>query len=265
MRPFLKWAGNKFQVLPHILKILPKGKRLIEPFLGSSAVFVNTDFPEYLLADNNEDLINLFKTLQAEGKEFADYCQSLFTPKNNNKKRYYNFRDEFNDSDDVARKSALFIYMNRHCYNGLCRYNASGGFNVPFGLYDRPYFPMKELMNFHEKSKNAKFLHADFMDVLKKAKKGDVVYCDPPYVPLSSTASFTNNSADGFTMEQQEKLAGRAEALAGKGIEVIISNHNTREVKELYNKAKIVNIKVSRTMSCKANNRKKVSEVLAVF
>jgi len=265
MRPFLKWAGNKYQILPRILKVLPEGGRLIEPFVGSGALFLNTEYDEYLLGDNNKDLINLFKLIQTEGQEFIDYCHSFFVAKNNIKKRYYDLREEFNETEEQELKSALFIYLNRHCYNGLCRYNSSSEFNVPFGLYSKPYFPEKELQHFHAHSARAKFLHMDYIKLMEKAKHGDVVYCDPPYVPLSKTASFTNYSGQSFTMEQQEALAQQAESLSKKGIPVIISNHNTQTVKELYNKAKIVNIRVARTMSCNARNRKKVSEVIAVF
>jgi len=265
MRSFLKWAGNKYQILSHILEAIPEGKRLIEPFVGSGAVFLNTDYEEYLLGDNNKDLINLFKLVQSEGKEFVDYCRSFFIPENNDEARYYEFREMFNNTQEVELRSALFFYLNRHGYNGLCRYNSSGIFNVPFGRYRKPYFPEEELQHFHEHSARAKFVHMDYMKVMGKAKQGDVVYCDPPYVPLSKTASFTNYSGQGFSMDQQEALAHEAERLAEQGIPVIISNHNTPVVKKLYNKAKIVNIQVTRTMSCDTSNRKKASEVIAVF
>ena len=133
MKPFLKWAGNKYQIITRIQALLPCGKRLIEPFVGSGAVFLNTDYPSYELSDCNGDLIALYQHVQREGDAFIDYCQTFFTEENNTPEAYYAFRAKFNTTGDVRLKSALFVYFNKHGYNGLCRYNASGGFNVPFG------------------------------------------------------------------------------------------------------------------------------------
>jgi DNA adenine methylase len=265
MRPFLKWAGNKHQILEHIKSVLPAGKRLIEPFVGSGAVFLNTDYPSYLLSDINEDLINLYKILQKEGPDFIEYCREFFTLDNNHEKTYYAYRDAFNKTDDLRLRSALFLYMNKYGYNGLCRYNARGEINVPFGRYDRPYFPEKEMLYFHEKAQNAVFECADFRKVMKKAIRGDVVYCDPPYVPLSGTANFTNYSAGGFDMDKQKELALMAEKLSRKKIPVLISNHKTDDVTKFYESAKIIDLKVRRTISCNGAKREKVNEVLALF
>ncbi|MGD8484718.1 MAG: Dam family site-specific DNA-(adenine-N6)-methyltransferase, partial [Thioalkalispiraceae bacterium] len=185
-RPFLKWAGNKFRIMNQIHKLLPAdGKRLIEPFAGSAAVFLNTNYARYLVCDTNPDLINLYNTLKKEGPDFIRYCKRYFTEKNNSAEKYYYYREQFNQTSDIRKRSALFVYLNRHGYNGLCRYNASGGFNVPFGRYQRPYFPEKEMLFFHRKAKRASFKVASFENIMRKARQGDVIYCDPPYVPLS--------------------------------------------------------------------------------
>ena len=157
MKPFLKWAGNKYQIVERIKEQLPPGKRLIEPFVGSGAVFVNTTYDAYLLADANGDLIQLYQHLQAEGDEFIAYAQQFFVAKTNTKEQFYHFRTEFNRTDDTRYKSALFVYMNKHCFNGLCRYNQKGEYNVPFGRYKKPYFPEKELRFFHQHAQNAEF------------------------------------------------------------------------------------------------------------
>jgi len=120
-RPFLKWAGNKYQILSRIVQELPQGSRLIEPFAGSGAVFLNTDFDRYLINDINPDLIGLFETLKQRGEAFIDYAAGFFTPRYNGEKAYYRLRDRFNRTRDVSEKSALFLYLNRHGYNGLCR------------------------------------------------------------------------------------------------------------------------------------------------
>lgn len=266
MKPFLKWAGNKQRLLERIKSALPPGgKRLIEPFVGSGAVFLNTDYSGYILSDANKDLINLYKILQNEGREFVNFCKLYFTDDMNNELTYYRLREQFNTSDDVNLKSALFLYMNRHGYNGLCRYNASGKFNVPFGKYKAPYFPEKEMMSFHEKSRNATFINEDFMNTMRMAKKGDVVYCDPPYVPLTPSANFTAFSPGGFTMDKQVLLADFASVLASNGIPVLISNHDTPFTKDKYSRADIHTFDVRRFISCKGENRGKAGELLALF
>jgi len=265
VRPFLKWAGNKVRILHQIKAVLPSGKRLIEPFVGSGAVFANTDYARYLLADANPDLIALYRHLQEEGPVFIDYCRSFFTPDNNASDVYYTLRARFNQTTDTREKAALFVYLNRHCYNGLCRYNASGGFNTPFGRYARPYFPAAEMVHFHEQSRRAEFVCAGFRDTMERAQPGDVVYCDPPYVPLSQTANFTSYSPVQFGIEEQQQLARLAETLAARGIPAIISNHNTEFTRHEYAQARIVAFDVRRTISCNASNRGAASELLAIF
>ncbi len=267
IKPFLKWPGSKFRLLDRIQNRLDPGKRLVEPFVGSGAVFLNSVYKKYLLADTNPDLINLYLYVQQEGESFTEYCQSFFTPKNNCETKYYSFRKQFNRTQDSRLKSALFIYLNRHCYNGLCRYNSKHQFNTPFGRYKKPYFPKKELGAFHIASKKATFIHADFVETMKKAKTGDVIYCDPPYVPLSKTAYFTDYFSGGFGWEEQIELAEWAGKLAKKGIPVIISNHNTDNTRALYKNAGATTERflVRRTISCNTSKRDKVEELLAVF
>ena len=265
-RPFLKWAGNKYRIMSHIHTMLPAGDRLIEPFAGSGAVFLNTDYDRYLLADNNFDLISLYQILAEQGETFIATCSRLFRDATNKEDYYYRRRVEFNKSKNLERKAALFIYLNRHGYNGLCRYNASGGFNVPFGRYKRPYFPTKEMTTFYQKSQQAEFLHVDFATVFNKLNNGDVVYCDPPYVPLSKSANFTSYSAGGFNITQQQQLAQLAESTRQRGIPVLISNHNTQFTRQAYKAAdNIKRFKVMRSISCNGQQRKPAGELLALF
>lgn len=265
VRPFLKWAGNKYQILERIGAVLPPGKRLIEPFAGSGAVFLNTHYSQYLVTDNNGDLIKLYLTLQAEGESFISYCKSFFTESNNSKSCYYDLRKIFNSTTETRLKSALFVYLNRHCYNGLCRYSLQGSFNTPFGKYKKPRFPEDEMRHFYTKAKNAIFLPADFREVMRAAGKGDVVYCDPPYVPLSATASFTTYSSGGFGIDDQVELAELARQLAGRGVPVLISNHATEFTLSAYKGASIELFDVQRYISCDGANRGRAGEVLALF
>lgn len=265
MKPFLKWAGNKYKIIERVKAALVEGNRLIEPFAGSGAAFLNTDYSHYLLAESNQDLIHLYQHLQKEGEEFIDYCKTFFASIYNNNDAFYALRELFNSTSDIRLKSALFVYLNKHCFNGLCRYNAKGKFNTPYGKYIQPYFPDKEMLFFYQKSQNTVFECADFIETMNKAVPGDVVYCDPPYVPLSVTSNFTSYSADGFNLEQQIQLAKTAEQLAEKGIPVIISNHNTEFTQQIYAKAKIEIFDVQRYISCKGNDRNKAGELLAIF
>jgi DNA adenine methylase len=265
MRPFLKWAGGKYRLVERIKEKLPPGKRLLEPFAGSCALSLNTNYDEYWLNDINADLVNLYQILQKEGQPFIDYCRSYFTPKNNSKERYYRLRSQFNLETDIYVKSALVLYFNRHGYNGLSRYNASGDFNVPFGRYKKPYFPEKELQFFHEKFKKARFTCIDFEKMMLSAGPDDVIYCDPPYDPLNETSNFTSYSAGGFDKQQQIRLAHVAVQIAKMGIKTVISNHYNDFIIEIYSNAKIDRFPVRRLISCDGDNRNSVDEVLAVF
>ena len=264
-KPFLKWPGGKYRLVERICKELGPGKRLIEPFVGSGAVFLNAPYDKFLLADNNPDLIDLYNILHQEGNDFIEFVRGFFQPECNTSDAYYSFRAVFNNTNDIRLKAALFVYLNRHCYNGLCRYNGSGGFNSPFGRYKNPHFPEQTMFAFIEKSKHAEFISADFQTTMMKARKNDVVYCDPPYTPLSKTANFTDYSSGGFGWDKQEELAALAMKLASKGIRVVISNHNTSEIRKLYKEAEITTFQVQRYISQDKNNRKKADELIAVF
>lgn len=264
-RPFLKWAGGKYQIINKIYSVLPKAKRLIEPFAGAGSVFLNADYPSYLIAEQNPDLINIFTQLKNHRNEFIEYCKTFFVKSFNTKEHYYHLRNQFNASTNPKERAALFLYLNRHGYNGLCRYNNSSQFNVPFGQYTNPYFPHKEMQAFYKKSQKAEFLLADFRETFKKVNKDDVVYCDPPYFPLSKTAKFTGYTANSFSESDQLELANIAQSYAAKGITVVISNHDIPVVREMYKGAEFVSFNVSRCISCDPKKRKSVKEIIAVF
>lgn len=267
IRPFLKWAGNKFRILSHVLPELTNrgGQRLIEPFVGSGAVFLNAGFEENILSDVNADIINLYEHLRQSPAPFVRDCEHLFAGEFNQREAFTKLREEFNTSSDTYRKALLFIYLNRHCFNGLCRYNSKGIFNVPFGRYAKPYFPREELLIFAEASAKSKFYKQCFTKTFQEARKGDVVYCDPPYVPLSLTSSFSSYSADGFGEAEQKELAACAEKAAAKGAVVVLSNHDNEITRALYKNAKIISFDVQRFISAKGNQRNKAPELLAVF
>ena len=186
-RAFLKWAGGKYGLVEDIQRYLPEGRKLVEPFVGAGSVFLNTDYEQYLLADINPDLINLYNLLKESPEAYISEAKRWFVSENNRKEAYLSIRAQFNATDDVMYRSLAFLYMNRFGFNGLCRYNKKGGFNVPFGSYKKPYFPEAELEFFAKKAKKATFVCESYTDTFKRARKGSVVYCDPPYAPLSNT------------------------------------------------------------------------------
>jgi DNA adenine methylase len=265
-KPVLKWPCGKARVLGELLPRLAAGRRLIEPFVGSGVVFLNTDYDRYLVGDANPDLIGLYRLLQESPEEVVAAARDLFRPENNQPCAYYFLRDEMNASEAGLRRTALFIYLNRHAFNGLCRVNAAGRFNVSFGKYAAPYFPEAELWGMATKLREVKLHLGDYEDLMLQAGPGDVVYCDPPYVPLSPTASFTAYSAGGFGHADQERLARAAERAAGFGATVVVSNHDTPTARALYAGADEVHaFEVSRSISARAETRGKAPELLAVF
>ena len=265
IKPFLKWAGNKYRCLDHILVSLPVANRFIEPFTGSAAVFINAEYPRYLLAEANQDLVTLFHYLQQEGESFITYCEQYFCKDNNSAVQYYLLREQFNLCVDLRQRAAIFLYLNRHGYNGLCRYNLKGIYNVPFGRYVKPYFPRAEMCYFHQKSQRATFIHGDFRDTFTKAKSGDLIYCDPPYVPLAQTSNFSSYTNQKFGEKEQISLAELAISCANRGITVIISNHDTAFTRHHYRHSEIKSFPVRRSISCNPANRGTVQELLAVF
>ncbi len=268
MRPFLKWAGGKYGIRQHILANLPKGKRLVEPFAGAGSIFLNSHYSQYLLAEKNRDLVDLFQFIQQEGESFIQDACSYFQPENNTVEKYIFYRERFNNllhqTEQKRERTLLFLYLNKHSYNGLCRYNSRGHYNVPFGKNISLKCPTKRMLMFHQKSRETHtiFEHADFRETMQKARKGDVIYCDPPYVPLTSSFSYVPGE---FGTQEQKDLAELAEKLSKKNIPVIVSNHDTPETREYYKNAKIIELSVSRSISCQSNNRKKAQELIAVF
>jgi DNA adenine methylase len=261
-RPFLKWAGGKYKQAPRIIEKLQKGDRLVEPFCGACAVFLNSNFNSYLLNDINPDLINLFNILKANATAFIDSARPYFLGEFNNKEAYYKQRLLFNKSNDPYFRAVLFLYLNRHCFNGLCRYNKSGGFNVPFGKYDKPYFPEIELQIFSQKAQNAVFSCKPYQQIFNELKAGDVVYCDPPFAPRSKTANFVNYSAGGF--DKFEHLALAALAQQSKN-QILISNNFTDFTKNMYRNAQLDIFWLIKSIGANGTSRIPQPEIMALF
>jgi DNA adenine methylase len=264
--PFLKWAGGKRKLVDVIAKSLADGDRLVEPFVGSGAVFMGTNYRKYLLCDTNADLIGLFNNLKNNTEKLLAETEILFSGKYKTEEAFYELRERFNtlEAEDI-KKSALFVYLNKHAFNGLCRYNNKGYFNVPFGKYTNPKLPIKEMLIFAKKAQIAEFKCLDFKETFKLVKKGDVVYADPPYVPISATSSFTTYAKENFKLEAQNALADEANKAKANGIRVVISNSDQSITREMYKNAEIESIDVMRSISSKGSTRGKVKELIAIF
>jgi len=265
-RAFLKWAGGKYPLMEDIRRHLPQGDCLIEPFVGAGSVFLNTDYERYHLADINSDLINLYNIVKHRSAAFIEDARRLFSPEGNSSECYYQRRTAFNASRDAYERALLFLYLNRHGYNGLCRYNLRGEFNVPFGRYRKPYFPEAELLWFAERAQKATFVCESYDVTLTNAQAGSVVYCDPPYAPLSATANFTAYHTNSFSMREQQHLAELASRLALESrIPVLISNHDTALTRLWYQDAVLHVVKARRSISRSITGRTQVDELLALY
>lgn len=268
MNSYLKWAGSKRIILQHILSSINyyEPDVFIEPFCGALNVGANVDCDIKIINDINSDLMNLHALVKINPQGLIESTKEYFE---RGIESYKDIREEFNNYDRMdVKKAAMFLYLNRHCFNGLCRYNKNGNFNVPVGSYDKVYLPEKEILDYHKKLANCiAFNNMDFQmcfDLAKHNPEYDrrkiVFYCDPPYVPLTSDFNY---SAEGFTIDDQKRLARLAEECDHT---VIISNHDTPVTRELYkNATKIISFPVQRTISSKGGKREKVKELLAFY
>ncbi|HCB0365316.1 TPA: Dam family site-specific DNA-(adenine-N6)-methyltransferase [Klebsiella pneumoniae] len=271
----LKWAGGKARVMPQLLEHLPKADCLIEPFVGSGTVFMNTDYRRYVLCDSNRPLINFFRVLTSDTERLIETARRMFID-GNNKEQYYKRKELFNSmqwsdtakADAALLYAALFLYLNRHTYNGLYRVNLKGEFNSPFGKFAAPYFPADEMRRFAEKANDTKaiFMHSDFRLSIRAvvyASDDAVIYCDPPYIPTSATANFTAYGKP-FTLDDHRSLVTNLlNAHRQFGTRAVISNSDTPETREIYSAFNLHAFSVRRSVSAKS--RDMAGEVIGVL
>jgi DNA adenine methylase len=268
VQPFLKWAGGKRQLLPEIRKYIPKRiNTYYEPFIGAGAVLFDIQPKKAVMNDINSELVNTYMTIRDNIDELVSDLQ-----KHKNEPDYfYDIRDldrkpEYQQLSDVERASRL-IFLNKTCFNGLFRVNSQGQFNVPFGKYKNPNIVneivVRAVHNYLSKS-DVKILNGDFADAVANAKKGDFVYFDPPYDPVSDTSSFTGYSLDGFGREEQERLRDLFVDLDKRGCKVLLSNSATDFIKDLYKDFHIEIVGATRSINSVASKRGKIDEVLVM-
>ncbi len=268
-RPFLKWAGGKGNLLPELIPRVEAARpfsRYHEPFVGGGALFFELhrcgwlgDSPP-VLSDSNINLIKTYQGLQQDAEAVIERLE--YHAARHDKDYYYAVRAE--QPEDLAAHSARIIYLNRTCYNGLYRENSRGRFNVPMGRYTNPTICSPDNLRAVAKALRAAELQCEpFTAVLERAQPGDFVYCDPPYNPVSKTASFTAYTKGGFGEDAQRALAETVAALKDKGVRVLVSNSKTPLIEAIYRVCgTIETVYAARAVNSNAARRGKAAEVL---
>lgn len=270
-KPFVKWAGGKSGLIASLIPFVPKNfNSYFEPFVGGGALFFYLKNQKILnskkiyINDKNSQLINAYKQIKINPHEILEELEIL--NKKHSEETFYRIRNLDRNSDFYSLsevfKAARFIYLNKTCYNGLCRYNSKGHFNTPMGNYKNPKIYDKELIfSVHKALKNVLITNNDFESALLKVKKGDFIYFDPPYFPLNKTSSFVNYT-DNFLAKEQIRLYELFKILDFEGVKVLQSNSNTQFIKELYKDFEIIEINSKRAINCKGDRRGKITELI---
>jgi DNA adenine methylase len=266
----VKWAGGKRQLLVPLLDRLPgKWNAYFEPFVGGGALLVRLQnqgrISTAVISDLNGELINLYRVVKTvPEKLIQELCNEEFQ---NNEEAFNRLKAEFNDLTGSrgknVKRAALLLYLNKHGYNGLWRVNSKGKFNVPFGRHAQRSLPSEaSILTFYRMLENVTVLQGDFEKAVRSAKKGDFVYFDPPYHPLSKTARFTDYNSNGFTFQDQERLAAVFTKLSDKGVFLMLSNSKVREIEHLYKGFNIQTVEAKRFINCNGKRRTGTCEIL---
>ena len=267
LTPPLRWAGGKQRLLPALLPHIPSTGRLIEPFVGAGSVFLNAGQRDIVINDLNRDLVSMYQMLQDAPGDYIDVARTLFADSMHSQHAYLDIRRKFNSSTDLRERAVFFLYLNKFNFNGLYRVNRRGEYNVPYGHSQTlPTFPEEQLLAMAARLKSARILHGDFRVPMDMAAIGDVVYCDPPYANTTSgTSSFVGYTYTGFTTNDQIDLAALARDASGRGATVILSNHDSKWVRDLYAGMELHSVDVRRSIAANAARRKPACELIAVF
>ncbi len=274
-QPFLRWAGGKRRLAAIIANSFPtkinySTAHYYEPFLGGGALAFyigHKESPFYIpgsrihLSDTNPDLISAYQVLRDEPLTLMKHLTKL--GKQTDREAFEKVRA----SRPTAKIeiAARFIYLNKTCFNGLWRVNSKGEFNVPWGKLQNPRIFDESILRANSiRLRGAKIAKRDFLSQLKLAQKGDLVYLDPPYIPLSSSSSFSKYSKLDFNISNHEQLANCIESLTKRGVFVVLSNSDTSETRRIFGEfMNLYQISVGRSISANSESRKRVNEVIA--
>ncbi len=269
-RPFLKWAGGKRQLLTEILKYIPptsKIKTYYEPFVGAGALLFELQPKRAIINDTNSELINCYSMI----KYNLDKLLEDLSNHKNDKEYFYSIREldrtpQYENLSGIEKASRI-IYLNKTCYNGLFRVNNQGQFNTPFGKYKDPKIldePVLKAVNKYLNTSDIKILNVDFEEAVNTSKKGDFIYFDPPYDPLSDTSSFTGYDINRFGKNEQKRLKDTFDEFTRKGVRCMLSNSKTPFITKLYDEYEMISVPAIRSINSKASKRGQIEEVLVL-
>ena len=268
LSPVVKWVGGKRQLLEDIVPLIPKTfTTYVEPFIGGGAVLFDVQPKKAIINDFNHELINIYRVIKDNPSELILALEKH--EELNSEEYFYKIRSldrsrcygEMNEIEKAAR----IIYLNKTCYNGLFRVNRAGQFNSPYGKYKKPNIvnrPVVLAMSKYFNENNIKIIDGDYKLALKNLRKGAFVYFDPPYMPISTSSSFTGYTENGFDENQQVKLKEECDKLNSKGIKFLLSNSDHPFIRELYKDYKIVTVKAKRSINSNGNKRGEITEIL---
>ena len=264
-RPIVKWAGGKSRLLPRLLPLVPDHVRTYaEPFAGGAALFFalaagGKRFERAVLCDQNAELVSLYRGVRDD----VDAVLAALAAYRYDRDLYYHTRAQCTDGWSDARRAARVLFLNKTCFNGLWRVNAAGEFNVPFGRYTNPRIVDEPRLRAASAClAGVEILQGDFSVVCKELGDGDFAYFDPPYVPVSRTATFTSYAATGFRLEDQERLAEELRQLAHRGVRAVLSNADTRVTRTLYRGLRCRRVQVSRAINSDPTKRGVTGELI---
>lgn len=270
--PVLKWVGGKRQLLDEILPIIKRERpsTYIEPFLGGGAVLFALHPKKAIVNDSNGELINVYEVIRDSVDELVEVLREH--QKRNSEDYYYKIRGldrtpEYHNMTKVER-AARILYLNKTCYNGLFRVNAAGQFNSPFGKYKNPNiineFVLKAVSTYFN-SNDIRLFHGDYRNILRRVRRGQFVYLDPPYMPISTSSSFTGYTDKGFDFDEQKALKSECDKLREKGVSFLQSNSDCDEIRQLYSDYEIFSVKAKRAINSVAKKRGEINEVLIYY
>jgi DNA adenine methylase len=264
--PVLKWAGGKRQLLDEITRRLPEEKiaTYFEPFVGGAAVFFalaeEQRFERAVLADRNRELVDVYRAIKDDADALIERL-SRAPYAENSEQAFYKIRAEKPRS--LVGRAARVIYLNKTGYNGLYRVNSRGEFNVPFGRYAKPNIcDAPRLRAAALALQKVELLVEDFEVVCARAKKRDFVYLDPPYLPVSRTASFASYHSERFGVEEHQRLARVFGELAKRGVAALLSNSDTEDTRTIFSEFRVEKVAASRSINSNSARRGKISEIL---
>lgn len=266
--PIVKWVGGKRQLLDQIVPRIPEHSTYYEPFVGGGAVLFKMQPKKAVINDSNEELINIYRVIKEQPEELI--ARLAEHQEKNSKEYFYEIRAldrSFEDYMELSRveRAARIIYLNKTCFNGLFRVNRSGEFNSPWGRYKNPNITNEETIRAMSRYLNeakVMILCEDYRDSFKGIRKDAFVYLDPPYMPISSSSSFTGYTAAGFGAQQQIELKKQCDLLNKKGVRFLLSNSCCDFIEDLYKDYIVERVSAKRTINAKADKRGAIDELL---